>query len=247
MNIYESDYNGPYVYGRDYTGFVYLWFDRLSGMSYIGSHYGATDDGYIGSGIYFKYAYRKRPESFVRIIIEYVNDGDRSVRTAEQFWLDHIDDDDLGTKFYNLKKAAVGHTSESSGMASRRRVEEGTHHFLGSAVNAKRIENGTHPFIGGEIVRQRVEDGTHHLLGGEIQRNAQKKRVEDGTHPFLGEDYQRDHAKKRVEDGTHHFLDSEFQRNNQLKLVEEGSTTFLVARFNASGTEKQLQMEPTIC
>lgn len=89
--------------------------------------------------------------------------------------------------------------------------------------NRKRIENGTHHFLGGEIQRKtqkkRVENGTHHLLGPEFNR----KRVENGNHNFLGGEAARKNAKKRVEDGTHHLLGGEIQRKNNLKRVENGT------------------------
>lgn len=109
MNIYESDYTGNYVYGQDYTGFVYMWTDHKRKMFYIGGHQGSVDDGYAGSGTYFKRAYACRPKDFTRAIIQYVNYPDRTkLDEAEDFWLSQIDDDELGTTFYNLKKSAYG-------------------------------------------------------------------------------------------------------------------------------------------
>jgi len=77
---------------------------------------------------------------------------------------------------------------------SRKRVENGTHHFLNSDVqrniNLKKVENGTHPFVGGEIAkhnaRKRVAAGTHHFLGGKISKETSRKRIEEGTHNFQG-------------------------------------------------------------
>lgn len=43
-------------------GFVYCWTDSTNGKTYVGSHMGSTDDGYIGSGIKFLNAYKKRPD-----------------------------------------------------------------------------------------------------------------------------------------------------------------------------------------
>ena len=62
MNIYESDYTGNYVYGKDYNGFVYIWTDHFRKMFYIGGHQGSIDDGYTGSGKYFLKAYTQRSE-----------------------------------------------------------------------------------------------------------------------------------------------------------------------------------------
>lgn len=83
---------------------------------------------------------------------------------------------------------------EKISKAVREKVVNGTHHFLDSEFqsknarknNLKRVEEGTHPFLGGEISRKtqkkRIEDGTHHFLGSETNL----KRIEDGTHHLLG-------------------------------------------------------------
>ena len=87
--------------------------------------------------------------------------------------------------------------------AQRRSVEDGTHRFLGENNPIhKQIADGTHPFLDGEVQRKRVEDGTHHFLGGEISRRTQKKRLEDGTHNFLGESHpakQRTRKRQKAE------------------------------------------------
>lgn len=46
-------------------------------------------------------------------------------------------------------------------VAVRKRVEEGTHNFLGGNVQKKRVEEGTHNFLGGRYVRKMLEEGTH--------------------------------------------------------------------------------------
>ena len=67
----------------------------------------------------------------------------------------------------------------------RRMIENGNHPFLrknfSKDIQRKRIEDGTHHFIGGEIQRKRVANGTHNFLGGEIQH----RMISNGTHPFL--------------------------------------------------------------
>lgn len=103
-----------------YDGFIYIWRDSSNGKFYIGSHLGRVDDGYIGSGKYFKVAYNKRPECFKRRIIEYVSIPyimiDRKIRmlymfSKEQRWLDLIRLEELTVKYYNLKRRAFGHTA----------------------------------------------------------------------------------------------------------------------------------------
>jgi len=85
------------------TGFVYRWYDTSNNKFYIGSHKGTPDDGYVGSGTWFKKAYTKRPESFIReIMYEGVN-----YRKYEQIILEY-EDAASSDCFYNLKNAAEG-------------------------------------------------------------------------------------------------------------------------------------------
>ena len=84
------------------------------------------------------------------------------VDEREKHWIAHFDDYHNG---YNRTKGGEGIDSETARETNRKRIEDGTHHFLG--------ENNP--------VHKRVADGTHHFIGGETNR----KRIEDGTHPFL--------------------------------------------------------------
>lgn len=90
--------------------------------------------------------------------------------------------------------------------ASRKRVKNGTHNFLGGDLTRKRVMNGTHNLLDKAAAKvradKRVSEGTHNFLGGELQRKVQHKRLVDGTHNFLGGDLQR----KRLEEGTHNFI-----------------------------------------
>ena len=165
-------------------------------------------------------------------IIEQILPIHELVIEREIYWIAYFDDYHNGCNWTKGGDGMLGwkptpetraKLSEAARKAARKRVEDGTHHFLGSEMNLKRVKDGTHHFLGGDIQRKsqrkRVEDGTHHLLGGDIQRklvkdgthnflgdsNPSHKRVEDGTHPFLGGDIQRKVNRKRVEDGTHNF------------------------------------------
>lgn len=89
-------------------GFVYIWFDVVKYKYYIGSHFGLDTDGYIGSGTYFKKAYNRRPQDFKRRIIERVYGSKKELLEVEEKWLMLIPDLELGVKYYNLKKTAVG-------------------------------------------------------------------------------------------------------------------------------------------
>jgi len=97
---------------------------------------------------------------------------------------------------------------------------------LATMENLKRVENGTHPFLGGEISRKvnqkRLAAGTHNFQDREKARERNLKRVENGTHPFLGGEMQRENNLKRVANGTHQCLGGEIQR----KRIADGTHNF---------------------
>ncbi len=100
-------------------GFIYKWIDVTNGKVYIGSHFGTPNDGYIGSGIYFKRVYLKRPKDFTREILEHVSKD--ILIEKEQQYLDQIDWDNT----YNLSTVAgpkfAGGTKQSAEHIQKRR------------------------------------------------------------------------------------------------------------------------------
>lgn len=103
--------------------------------------------------------------------------------------------------------------SELSKLAQKKRVEEGTHNFLGPENNKRKILNGTHPFIGPELNKKKIENGTHIFLNPEfIKKQAEKtskrlkESVNNGTHPFLGGEIAKKGVRERIKQGTHHFI-----------------------------------------
>lgn len=96
------------LYNIDYTGFVYLWFDRLKKMSYVGSHFGSTDDSYLGSSIRFQRAIKKRPSDFRRKILAYTNGNRKVLLCEEERWLQMIPVDKLQKTYYNVKRRGTG-------------------------------------------------------------------------------------------------------------------------------------------
>lgn len=92
----------------EYTGFIYRWTNKINGKIYVGSHYGHENDGYVGSGKYFRRAYKLNPDHFERTILEYVQ-GDRKVLKArEQYHLDIIQDIISSNACYNISPNASG-------------------------------------------------------------------------------------------------------------------------------------------
>ena len=85
------------------SGFVYKWRNLENEMYYIGSHRGSIDDGYIGSGMYFKRAFKKSPESFERDIL-YIGEHFRFYEETILEYLDAAND----SQSYNLRNSAIG-------------------------------------------------------------------------------------------------------------------------------------------
>jgi len=87
-------------------GFVYIWYDVKRKMFYVGSHFGNETDGYICSSGRMLRAFRKRPQSFKRKIIE--KTSKEELHKREEYWLGFIRKEELGKKYYNLKRVASG-------------------------------------------------------------------------------------------------------------------------------------------
>ena len=91
-----------------YIGFVYIWYDKLRKLYYIGSHKGNVDDRYICSSSRMLKAYKKRPQDFKRRIIKFTN----NLIKEEQKYLDMIKNEELlygkKPKYYNVKRFAAG-------------------------------------------------------------------------------------------------------------------------------------------
>ena len=85
-------------------GFVYIWFDRKHRRYYIGMHWGTEEDGYICSSNWMRDAYKRRPQDFKRRIIEKVSTNRKELYEREQYWLSQIKDEELKTRYYNLRK-----------------------------------------------------------------------------------------------------------------------------------------------
>lgn len=97
------------------TGFVYIWYDRKHKRYYIGSHWGAENDGYVCSSRWMRNAYKRRPHDFKRRIVSTV-DSNRGDLLAEEYrWLQMISKDHLGSKYYNLTNHLNGHWATDNG------------------------------------------------------------------------------------------------------------------------------------
>jgi hypothetical protein len=112
------------------VGFVYIWLDTKRKMFYIGSHYyGQRKRAYVCSSRWMKNAFFKRPDDFRRRLLYVMFQGTREeLQSIEQKWLDFIKDEELGVRYYNIKKTAAGGNGRvNKGKThSRGRVERGS-------------------------------------------------------------------------------------------------------------------------
>lgn len=102
---------------QTYTGYIYLWFDTIAKLYYVGGHKGKVNDCYIASNKPLLRAYKLRPQTFRFRILEYVYGDNKDLRAKEQRWLDMIKDHELlltrnvlsnTHRYYNVKTHAAG-------------------------------------------------------------------------------------------------------------------------------------------
>jgi len=109
-------------------GFVYLWFDKKRKMYYVGCHWGFKNDGYICSSNRMRKAFKRRPKDFTRkILIENISNRDQMFE-EEYKWLSFIKNEELGQKYYNLRKHKWGHwtTDINSSLSIREKISQKT-------------------------------------------------------------------------------------------------------------------------
>lgn len=92
-------------------GFVYIWYDRKHKRFYLGCHWGTDDDGYVCSSRWMRKAYKRRPNDFKRRIIARIDSNRKDLLIEEHRWLEMIREEELGNKYYNIRKYHFGHWS----------------------------------------------------------------------------------------------------------------------------------------
>ena len=112
----------------DKYGFVYIWYDRKRKMYYIGCHWGTIDDGYICSSNRMRDAYRRRPKDFKRRILQTNISNREHTFEEEHKWFSMIKEEELGKKYYNLRKYKWGHwtTDVNNNLSIREKISQ--HH-----------------------------------------------------------------------------------------------------------------------
>lgn len=120
--------------------------------------------------------------------------------------------------------------SELASKAAKERVQLGKNPLLGGKIqreyNRKKVEDGTHHFLSekhsknvSERNKKLTDQGLHNFQSIESRESVKERNrisIENGTHSFkngVGAKSSRD----RVKDGTHHFLNNEKQKKLSLK------------------------------
>lgn len=87
---------------------MYIWYDRKNKRYYVGSHWGAENDGYICSSKWMSMAYLRRPHDFKRRILARVTTTRAELLDEEYRWLSMIKTHEIKVRYYNLR-THVGH------------------------------------------------------------------------------------------------------------------------------------------
>jgi hypothetical protein len=110
-----------------YEGYIYIWFDTIENLFYIGGHKGTVEDAYVCSNKKMLSEYKVRPSTFKFKVLEYVRHS-ADIRHSEQKWLRMIKKEELYTEKnitnnYNIKK----HSSGGNGNANKGNSNLGGH------------------------------------------------------------------------------------------------------------------------
>jgi hypothetical protein len=95
-----------------YYGYVYLWWNTLEQLYYVGGHVGKVEDKYVCSNTMLKGIHNRRPETLRFRVLEYIQTSTEDLRAKEQYWLNMIKAEELylgsSPKYFNLKKLSAG-------------------------------------------------------------------------------------------------------------------------------------------
>ena len=159
-------------------GFVYIWFDRKHKRYYVGSHWGTEDDGYICSSSWMKRAYKLRHQDFRRRIIARVTTSRQDLLLEENRWLQMIDDDELGSRFYNLTKHLNGHWS--SDQEKRSSVGNEISRSLNSPESKRRIsESIRRTWLDPEVRKKRITNRLRTINSDPTHKERHSKATSD--------------------------------------------------------------------
>ena len=83
--------------------FVYLWYDKVRNMFYVGSHSGSVTDNYLSSSRWLSAEIRYRPNDFRRKVLRTFSTRQEAI-DYEYKLIGLIKEHEYGSKYYNLKQ-----------------------------------------------------------------------------------------------------------------------------------------------
>lgn len=95
-----------------YDGYIYIYYDTIEKLFYVGGHYGKVTDKYTCSNTMLKGILYRRPDTVKFKVLQYVKGTVKELREAEQNWLDLIQLEELylgrTPKYFNIKNISSG-------------------------------------------------------------------------------------------------------------------------------------------
>jgi hypothetical protein len=123
-------------------GFVYLWLDRKHMRYYVGCHWGTEDDGYVCSSTWMRQAYKLRPHDFKRKILARIYSSRADMFDEEHRWLQMINEDELGSRYYNRQNKKFNHWSAEELERVRQKMSERQKEVMKNPEVRKRVSDG---------------------------------------------------------------------------------------------------------
>ena len=208
-------------------GFIYIWYDRKRKMYYIGCHYGTKNDGYICSNNRMRDAFRRRPNDFKRKIIE-TNITKDNLLEAEHKWLSMISEEELGKKYYNLRKHKWGHwsTDENKGLSIKEKISIKTKEAMSRPeVREKLIpvwENAKGKKQSQETIEKRAKANT-----GKKRSQVTKDKIgaaHRGNKHWLGKKHNEETITKLSKENNHFYGKTHsVETINKISAAQKGS------------------------
>lgn len=132
------------------------------------------------------------------------------------YQIHHVDGDRNNNSLENLKCVSIrehyeihyaqGDYSACAMIASDMRKTPAEISRLNRLAAKKRVENGTHNFIGGKEVKEKVANGMHHLQKRVDGTSVASDLVKEKKHHLLKKEDGSSLSSNRVKEGTHNFL-----------------------------------------
>jgi len=140
-------------------GFVYLWLDRKHMRYYVGCHWGTEDDGYVCSSTWMRQAYKLRPQDFKRKILARIYSSRADMFDEEHRWLQMINEDELGSRYYNRQNKKFNHWSAEELERVRQTMSERQTEVMKNPEARKRVSERQTEVMKNPEARKRVSDG----------------------------------------------------------------------------------------